>query len=250
ALRRRRSLRRRRIALRLRPDRGVPQDAPGDRSGAHRREPDGSDVRDGYRHHHDRIRPCGRSRCAARTANAGLASFRRGLAHRVSAHLVHAAAVLYGGGIDADRAANPHRVPRRRRAQHQPRSGDRRAPPRFRTSRERRNGPGVPTMTTTATSPSGVLETAHRVRTGSMTARAAVETSLDAVGQIDGTLNCFTTVLRERALAAADAVDAQVRAGRKPGSLAGVPFAVKNLFDIEGVTPIPGSKINAARPPA
>jgi 1-carboxybiuret hydrolase len=105
-------------------------------------------------------------------------------------------------------------------------------------------------MTTTATSPSGVLETAHRVRTGSMTARAAVETSLDAIGQIDGTLNCFTTVLRERALAAADAVDAHVRAGRNPGSLAGVPFAVKNLFDIEGVTTIAGSKIHAERPPA
>ncbi len=104
--------------------------------------------------------------------------------------------------------------------------------------------------TAAASSPTGVLDTAYRVRTGSMTARSAVETSLDAIGQLDGALNCFTAVLRDRALATADTIDAQVRAGRNPGPLAGVPFAVKNLFDIEGVTTIAGSKIHAELPPA
>src|SRR5208337_4562158 len=44
--------------------------------------------------------------------------------------------------------------------------------------------------------------------------------------------------------------DAAVAAGRDPGPLAGVPFAVKNLFDIAGVTTLAGARIHAGRPPA
>jgi Asp-tRNA(Asn)/Glu-tRNA(Gln) amidotransferase A subunit family amidase len=44
-------------------------------------------------------------------------------------------------------------------------------------------------------------------------------------------------------------VDERVAAGQDPGPLAGVPFAVKNLFDA-GVTTLAGSRINAERPPA
>ncbi len=40
------------------------------------------------------------------------------------------------------------------------------------------------------------------------------------------------------------------RAGRDPGPLAGVPFAVKNLFDVEGLPTRAGSRINRERPPA
>lgn len=39
-------------------------------------------------------------------------------------------------------------------------------------------------------------------------------------------------------------------AGIDPGPLAGVPFAVKNLFDIAGLPTLAGSRINAAHPPA
>ena len=47
----------------------------------------------------------------------------------------------------------------------------------------------------------------------------------------------------------ADAVDAAVAAGAAL-PLAGVPYAVKNLFDIEGVVTRAGSKINRDNPPA
>ena len=53
----------------------------------------------------------------------------------------------------------------------------------------------------------------------------------------------------DRALAEADAVDAAVAAGRKL-PLAGVPYGVKNLFDIAGVVTRAGSKINRDDPPA
>ena len=45
-------------------------------------------------------------------------------------------------------------------------------------------------------------------------------------------------------------MDAAIAAGRDPGPLAGLPFAVKNLFDVAGITTLAGSKINRERPPA
>ena len=48
----------------------------------------------------------------------------------------------------------------------------------------------------------------------------------------------------------AKAIDAARAASRPPGPLAGVPFAVKNLFDIAGLPTLAGSKINRDRAPA
>jgi AtzE family amidohydrolase len=63
-------------------------------------------------------------------------------------------------------------------------------------------------------------------------------------------LNAFTRLLADEALADAARVDDAIAAGRDPGPLAGVPFAVKNLFDVEGVVTLAGSKINRDQPPA
>ena len=88
------------------------------------------------------------------------------------------------------------------------------------------------------------------VRTRKRSARETVLAALEKVRYQDATLNCFTTVLETDALARAEEIDARIAAGDDPGPLAGVPFAVKNLFDIAGVTTIAGSKIHAERPPA
>lgn len=93
-------------------------------------------------------------------------------------------------------------------------------------------------------------EIAAAVRNGSMTAREVVEDHLARIAAIDPGLNCFTTLTPERARAEADAVDARIAAGIDPGPLAGVPIAVKNLFDIEGITTRAGSKILRDAPPA
>ena len=58
----------------------------------------------------------------------------------------------------------------------------------------------------------------------------------------------FTAVTAERARAKARAVDGSRDKSALP--LAGVPFAVKNLFDIQGLPTVAGSKINRARPKA
>jgi AtzE family amidohydrolase len=89
---------------------------------------------------------------------------------------------------------------------------------------------------------------AQAVRAGSLSARAAVQASLDRIGATEPQVNACTAVLAERALRRADAVDASPRRARM--RLAGVPFAVKNLFDVAGISTLAGSKIERDAPPA
>jgi AtzE family amidohydrolase len=94
------------------------------------------------------------------------------------------------------------------------------------------------------------LALAAMVRSGSVTAQSVVEQTLSRVARLDGTLNCFTTLLAERALLAARDIDIRVRRGEDPGPLCGVPFGAKNLFDVKGVVTLAGSKILRERLPA
>jgi len=87
-------------------------------------------------------------------------------------------------------------------------------------------------------------EIAQAVAGGKMTALAATEASLARIAKHDSVLNSFTDVTADRARAKARAVDGAVASGQKVGPLAGVPFAVKNLFDVKGLPTRAGSKIN------
>ncbi len=93
-------------------------------------------------------------------------------------------------------------------------------------------------------------EIAAAVVSGTLTARAVVDAALERIAARNGVLNAFTDVTAARARARATAIDAERAAGRKPGSLAGVPFAVKNLFDVAGLPTRAGSAINRERTPA
>src|SRR4030088_1113277 len=68
--------------------------------------------------------------------------------------------------------------------------------------------------------------------------------ALARIARHDPILNSFTDVTANRARAKARAVDAAIAAGKNAGPLAGVPFAVKNLFDVQGLPTRAGSKIN------
>jgi AtzE family amidohydrolase len=91
---------------------------------------------------------------------------------------------------------------------------------------------------------------AGKVRDRSITARMAVEAALARIAAHNPSVNAFTDVVTVRALARADAIDAAFARGEDPGPLAGVPFAAKNLFDVEGVVTLAGSIIERRRPPA
>jgi aspartyl-tRNA(Asn)/glutamyl-tRNA(Gln) amidotransferase subunit A len=93
-------------------------------------------------------------------------------------------------------------------------------------------------------------EIARAVAAGEHTAVSVIDAALDRIERLNPTLNVFTDVLAQRARIKARALD-QARQGGKPlGALAGVPFAVKNLFDIEGLPTRAGSKINRRHPKA
>ncbi|MEY9180184.1 AtzE family amidohydrolase [Bradyrhizobium sp. USDA 326] len=93
-------------------------------------------------------------------------------------------------------------------------------------------------------------EIASAVAGGKMSALDATEAALARIKQHDSVLNAFTDVTAERARAKARAIDADIAAGKKVGPLAGVPFAVKNLFDVAGLSTRAGSKINRDLAPA
>ena len=98
--------------------------------------------------------------------------------------------------------------------------------------------------------PSDSLGIAADVRTRRVTARETAAAALARIRARDPGVNCFSAVLEENGLRDAAAVDATLAAGREPGLLAGMPFAVKNLFDVRGLVTLAGSKINAEHAPA
>src|SRR5436190_15576532 len=91
---------------------------------------------------------------------------------------------------------------------------------------------------------------ANAVSTGKLSAQDTIEAALARIKRHDQVLNCFTDISADRARAKARAIDAAIAAGDGAGPLAGVPFAVKNLFDVQGLATRAGSKINRDLTPA
>ncbi|MGN6488847.1 MAG: AtzE family amidohydrolase [Devosia sp.] len=105
-------------------------------------------------------------------------------------------------------------------------------------------------MTEALSATASAADIAEAVKAGRVKARAVAEASLARIAQHNPMLNAFTDVTAARAIDAAELVDGKVANGLDPGPLAGVPYAVKNLFDISGVVTRAGSKINRDNPPA
>ncbi|EHH67105.1 AtzE family amidohydrolase [Gluconobacter morbifer] len=91
---------------------------------------------------------------------------------------------------------------------------------------------------------------ASAVRIGALSAVDLTKEVLADLAARDGAYNCVTRVLTDRALRAAANVDRAVKEGRDPGLLAGVPFGIKDLFDVRGQVTTAGSKVLADNPPA
>jgi aspartyl-tRNA(Asn)/glutamyl-tRNA(Gln) amidotransferase subunit A len=92
-------------------------------------------------------------------------------------------------------------------------------------------------------------EIAAAVRSRQVSAREVTSASIARIEATNPRLNAFTDKTFDRALAEADAVDEAIGDGDAP-ALAGVPYAVKNLFDVAEITTRAGSKINRDNPPA
>ena len=96
-----------------------------------------------------------------------------------------------------------------------------------------------------------VQSSAEAMANGTLTARALVEDCLEKIADPAGEgARAFISVSTEAARAAADAHDALRRAGRAPGPYAGIPFGVKDLYDVAGEVSTAGSRALADAAPA
>lgn len=85
---------------------------------------------------------------------------------------------------------------------------------------------------------------ANEVRAGRLSAVSVIKNRLADIAARNPHLNCFTQIMADRAIEEARKVDSAVAAGRDPGPLAGVPFGVKDNYDVAGRTTTAGSIIN------
>jgi AtzE family amidohydrolase len=94
------------------------------------------------------------------------------------------------------------------------------------------------------------LTIADAVRRKIISATELTQMFLRRVRRENAKFNCFTFVTEDTAMAAARSVDAAIAANGELGALCGVPYAVKNSFDVRSVRTLAGSRINAELPPA
>ncbi|HAJ71654.1 MAG TPA: AtzE family amidohydrolase [Methylophilaceae bacterium] len=97
---------------------------------------------------------------------------------------------------------------------------------------------------------SRAIDIAEAIKAGKVSAVEVTQNALASIADLDQRYNCFTEVTPERALKEAAAIDRARQQGAHLPPLAGVPYAVKNLFDVEGFVTLAGAKINASNAPA
>jgi Asp-tRNA(Asn)/Glu-tRNA(Gln) amidotransferase A subunit family amidase len=88
-----------------------------------------------------------------------------------------------------------------------------------------------------------IRELGRRLRTRELTALELTLHTLEDIEEREATLNAFTTVLREAAVEQARDVDAALARGDDPGPLAGIPVAIKDLFNLPGAPTTGGSSL-------
>jgi Asp-tRNA(Asn)/Glu-tRNA(Gln) amidotransferase A subunit family amidase len=95
------------------------------------------------------------------------------------------------------------------------------------------------------------VETLSRwMESGAVTSRKLVERSIARLKKADLTLRCVITLVEGPALAEADALDAEHRAGKSRGKLHGIPYGLKDLFDTKGIRTTWGAEPWRDRVPA
>lgn len=95
------------------------------------------------------------------------------------------------------------------------------------------------------------IQTLQRaIQQGEISALEVAKRTLQAVEQHNPALNAWTEVTGPRMLKEASAIDAQRQRGETLPPLAGIPYAVKNLFDVAGHTTLAGASLFSDRPAA
>jgi aspartyl-tRNA(Asn)/glutamyl-tRNA(Gln) amidotransferase subunit A len=100
-------------------------------------------------------------------------------------------------------------------------------------------------MTESALEFATITELAKQIRAGGLSPVKLTETCLERIGTLDKRLHAFIAVTRDRALAEARAAETLLRGGHDLGPLHGIPYAVKDLYDVKGVATTAGTRLLA-----
>lgn len=101
-----------------------------------------------------------------------------------------------------------------------------------------------------AANPGRVRELAAAIAKKDLSPVALVRRYLDRIAAADGKVQCWRQVDGERALAVAAEREREAAEGRVRGPLHGVPVAIKDIIDVEGLPTRANSKSRASIPPA
>jgi aspartyl-tRNA(Asn)/glutamyl-tRNA(Gln) amidotransferase subunit A len=85
-------------------------------------------------------------------------------------------------------------------------------------------------------------EASSAIAAGSLSPVALSEAYLDRIAALDGQLHSFVLVLRDQALMAAHAAEAEIKAGRSRGPLHGIPIGLKDIYKTRGIRTTAGSR--------
>ncbi|MBK4770213.1 MAG: AtzE family amidohydrolase [Pantoea sp. Morm] len=85
---------------------------------------------------------------------------------------------------------------------------------------------------------------------GDLSARDIAQQTLAAIEQHNPAINAWTAVTAQRMLREAERLDQQRQRGEPLPALAGIPYAVKNLFDVAGHSTLAGASLFSERPVA
>ena len=95
-----------------------------------------------------------------------------------------------------------------------------------------------------------LAEASAGIAAGALSPVALTEAALARIAALDPKLNAFITITADRARRAAALAEAEIKAGRRRGPLHGVPYALKDIYDVAGVRTTAHSKLlidNVAR---
>ncbi len=93
-------------------------------------------------------------------------------------------------------------------------------------------------------------EVARRLKARKLSSVELTGSMLDRIGKVDPRLKSYATVTADRALADAARLDAETEAGTSRGPLHGVPIAVKDLCNTEGIATAAGMDIHRGNVPS
>lgn len=95
-----------------------------------------------------------------------------------------------------------------------------------------------------------VAQLQQALRSGELSAMEIADATLTAIEQHNPRINAWTAIASDRMRREADCLDRLRRDGQPLPPLAGVPYAVKNLFDVAGERTLAGASLFSDRPPA